>query len=61
MTFEVGDTVRFKRDGGVMMIGTVTSVKGREPYRGIGVRGAGASENFLIPERHLYPSSTQKL
>jgi hypothetical protein len=60
MTFEVGDRVQFERDRGVIVTGTVTSIQGREPYRVIGVRGTGTSENYLIPERHLRTSTASR-
>jgi hypothetical protein len=50
---KVCDETQFERDLGEVMVGTVTSVKGREPYRVIGVRGPGVSENYLIPEQPL--------
>ena len=59
-TFEFGDTVQFERNRGVVVTGTVTSVKGREPYRVCGVRGPGVSENHLIPERHLLTPAQQR-
>lgn len=52
-TFEIGDVVQLERDRGMIVTGTVTSVKGREPYRVIGVCGPGVSQNYLIPERFL--------
>ena len=53
MTLEIDGEVQFEGDRGVIVTGTVTIVQGREPYRVCGVRGPGASENYLIPERHL--------
>ena len=52
MTFEIGDEVQFELDC-VVFVGTVTSVRGAEPYRVVGVKRRGVSENYLIPERHL--------
>jgi hypothetical protein len=57
MTFEIGDTVQLERDRGEIITGMVTSVKGREPNRAIGVCGPGVSENYVIPERFVRPSS----
>lgn len=53
MTCEIGDQVQSDRDRGVIVVGTVTSVKGCEPYRVCGVRGPGVPENYLIPERFV--------
>ena len=41
MTFKIGDGVQFQRDRGVILTGSVTSIKGRGPYRVIGVRNQG--------------------
>jgi hypothetical protein len=60
MTFEIGDTVRFEPDRGQVITGTVTSVKGRETWRIVGVCCPGVSENYLIPERHLSTPEQRK-